>query len=110
MFYVYVSLDKKNVSLAIKLIKKSMKEMMSGKISKEEFETAKKQLYTSLDIVVDNQNSLMNNYTFHSITGTPLYKDLKEKYELVTIKDLVNLGKKFKINFVYELESKGDDK
>lgn len=110
MFYVYVGLDKKNVSLAIKLIKKSMKEMMSGKISKEEFENAKKQLYTSLDIVVDNQNSLMNNYTFHSITGTPLYKDLKEKYELVTIKDLVNLGKKFKINFVYELESKGDDK
>ncbi len=52
----------------------------------------------------------MNNYAFHSITGTPLYKDLKEKYDLVTLKDLVNLGKKFKINFVYELESKGDDK
>ena len=109
MYYVYVGLDKKNVSLATKLIKKSMKEMVSGKISKEEFETAKRQLYTSLDIVVDNQNSLINNYAFNSITGTPLYKDLKENYEKMKIKDLVGIAKKMKLNFIYELESKGGD-
>ena len=110
MYYVYVGLEDKNVSLAIKLIKKCVKEMAQGKISEEELKMAKKQLYTSLEIVIDNQNSLINNYTFHSIVGTPLYEDLKEKYKEITCKDLKSVGKKFKLNFVYELQSKGEEK
>lgn len=110
MYYIHVGLDEKNVNLAIKLIKKTFKEMIN-KITKEELETAKKQLATSLDIVLDNQNNLINNYAFHTITKSFLYKDLKDKYENVTLKDLSNLARKFKINFVYELESKeGENK
>lgn len=108
MYYVYVGLNSKNVPLAIKLIKKCIKDMVSGKISEEEMEMAKKQLETSLEIVMDNQNSLVNNYTFHTIVGTPLFEELKESYKKITAKDLKNLGKKLKLNFVYELQSKGD--
>ena len=43
MYYVYVGLDAKNVPLAIKLIKKCVKDMAQGKISEEELEMAKKQ-------------------------------------------------------------------
>lgn len=108
MYYVYVGLDSKNVPLAIKLIKKCIKDMASGRISEEEMDMAKKQLETSLEIVMDNQNSLVNNYTFHTIVGTPLLEELKESYNEIMVKDLKNLGKKLKLNFVYELQSKGD--
>ncbi len=109
MYYIYVGLDAKNVPLAIKLIKKMIKEMAQGKITKEEMEIAKKQLKTSLEIVVDNQNSLINNYTFHSIVGSPLYEDLKDAYENISTKELKELGKKLKCNFIYELQSRGDE-
>lgn len=109
MYYVYVGLDSKNVPLAIKLIKKCVKDMASGKITEEEMDMAKRQLETSLDVVMDNQNSLVNNYTFHTIVGTPLFEDLKESYKKISSKDLKSLGKKIKLNFVYELQSKGGE-
>lgn len=109
MYYVYVGLDSKNVPLAVKLIKKCVKDMANGKISEEELNMAKRQLETSLDVVMDNQNSLVNNYTFHTIVGTPLFEELKDAYKKITIKDLKNLGKKLKLNFVYELQSKGGE-
>lgn len=110
MYYVYVGLDSKNVPLAVKLIKKCVKDMASGKVSEEEINMAKCQLETSLDIVMDNQNSLVNNYTFHTIVGTPLFEELKNAYKKIGIKDLKNLGKRLKLNFVYELQSKGGEK
>ncbi len=106
MYYVYVGLDEANALLAIKLIKKCVKDMASGKISDEEIIMAKNQLQTSLDVVMDNQNSLINNYTFNTIVGTPLFKSLKEAYKNITIKDLKNLGKKLKLNFIYKLQGK----
>ena len=107
MYFIYVGLDKKNVPLAIKLIKKCVKEMAQGKISEEEMDFARKQLLTYLDVVLDNQNSLINNYTFHTISQTPLLTDLKDEFKKITSNDLKNLGKKLKLNFIYELESKG---
>ena len=107
LYYVYVGLDQKNVNLAIKLIKQAIKEMAKGKISDEEFENARKQLVNSLNIIVDSQSSLINNYTFHTITGSPLLKELKEKYKSMEKKELGKLGKKLKLNFIYILEGKG---
>lgn len=109
MYYIHVGLDSSNVDLAIKLIKQCIKDMASGKITEKEMDMAKKQLSTSLDIVTDNQNSLINNYTFHTIVGAPLFEDLRKLGENITIKDIKNIGKKLKINFVYELQGKGEE-
>ena len=109
MYFIYVGLDKKNVPLAIKLIKKCVKEMAQGKISEEEMDFARKQLLTYLDVVMDNQNSLINNYTFHTIANGPLFDELKESVKNITANDLKNLGKKLKLNFNYELENKGEE-
>jgi predicted Zn-dependent peptidase len=106
LYYIYVSLEEENAKLAIKLIKAAISDMASGKISDEEFNTFKKQLLNSLNIVLDNQSSLINNYTFNSIVSSPLYKDLPEKLEKITIDDLKDLGKKLKLNFIYILKGK----
>ncbi len=107
-YYVYVGLNDKNVELAIKLIKKAIHEMAKGIISDEEFDFAKKQLLNSLQVVVDNQASLINNYTFHTIVKTPLYSEYKQEYQKITKKDVMALGKKLKLNFIYTLKGKGE--
>lgn len=106
MYYICVSLDKKNTSLAIKLIKEAFKEMENGKIDEQDLESFKKGLYNSLNIVLDNESSILNNYTFNTITGTPLLSEFKEMYKNITIDDLKKLAKKFKLNFIYELSGK----
>ena len=108
LYYVYVSLDDKNVDLAIKLIKNAVKLMAKGNISDEEIDCSKKQLLNSLQVVSDNQTSLINNYTFNTIVGIPLIKDFKEKYKNITKKELCKLGKKLKLNFIYVLKGKGE--
>jgi len=108
LYYIYVSLEDKNVELAIKLIKQAIKEMAKGKISDEENDWAKKQLLNNLKVVVDNQSSLINNYTFNTIVGTPLYDEIKENYHIVTKEAIANLGKKLKPNFTYILKGKGE--
>lgn len=108
LYYIYVSLNEKNVDLAIKLIKQAVKEMAKGKISDEELECSKRQLLNSLKMVLDNQSSLINNYTFNTIVGTPLFDELKEKYKCVTKEDIASLAKKLKLNFVYTLKGKGE--
>ena len=66
-------------------------------------------LASNLDVVMDYQNSLINNYTFHTIANGPLFDELKESVKNITANDLKNLGKKLKLNFIYELESKGEE-
>lgn len=106
LYYIHVGLEDKNTDLAIKLIKKAIHEMAKGKISEEEYTWAQKQLVNSLQVVVDNQSNLINNYTFHTILDSPLYKDLKEYIKNTTIKDITALGKKLKLNFIYILKGK----
>ena len=108
LYYVYVTLDEKNVDLAIKLIKKAVKEMAKGKISDAEFDYSQKQLLNSLKVVLDNQASLINNYTFNTIVGTPLFSELKDFYKNVKKADIANIGKKLKPNFIYVLKGKGE--
>lgn len=108
LYYIYVSLEDKNVELAIKLIKQAIKEMAKGKITDEEYDWANKQLLNNLKVVVDNQSSLINNYTFNTIVGSPLYDEIKENYHIVTKEAIANLGKKLKPNFTYILKGKGE--
>ncbi len=108
MYYIAVSLDPDKKEKAVKLIKESFKEIEAGKIEESDFLSFKKQLYNSLNIVLDNESSIINNYTFNTIVGTPLLSDYKEEYEKVSIEDIRKIAKKFKLNFIYELK-KGED-
>ncbi len=103
---VQVSLEDENVPLAIKLIKKCIKDMASGKITEEEITMFKKQLSMYANVISDNQNSLINNYVFHTITNVPLIGKLREETKKITKDELIKLGKKLKLNFIYELKSK----
>lgn len=104
LYLVHVGLEAKDAPLAIKLIKKAVREMATGKITDEELDFSRKQILNYLQIASDNETSLINNYTFNSITGTPLFKDLKKEINTITKKEIQTLGKKLKLNFIYELK------
>lgn len=106
LILIQVGLEEENVPLAIKLIKKCVKDMALGKISEEEIIQFKKQLQMYVDIIYDNQNSLINNYVFNSIVKVPLITEMGEKLDSISKEELVKLGKKLKLNFIYELKSK----
>lgn len=108
MFYIYVGLEEKNVNFAIKLIKKAINEMAKGQIEEEEYNWAQKQIGNSLKVVMDNQASLMNNYTFHTIVGIPLFTEIKDNYKTITKRNVATLAKKLKLNFIYTLKGKGE--
>lgn len=102
---IHVSLEEENVELAIKLIKKCLKDMSLGKFDDEEIAKFKKQLTMYADVILDNQSSLTNNYVFNSIVGTPKVEDLKTEINKITKEELIKLAKKLKLNFIYELKS-----
>lgn len=101
---ISVGLDGKNTKLAVKLIQKAMKEMISGKFSDEELEMAKKQLSFALTMSMDNQNSIINSYVFHNLVDSPLMEERKEKILHVTKEEVMKLSKKMKLGLIYELK------
>ncbi len=104
LLLIVVGLEHPNKDLAVKLIKKAMKEMAQGKICEEEIEMAKKQLHLALLMNMDNQNSLVNNSFFHEVGDVPLLEDRRKNIPKVTKKDLVALAKKFSLGLIYELK------
>ena len=109
LLFVHVSFDESNYDKTVKLIKESMKEMVNGKISEEEFDRAKKSLQFSFKLSKDSIGSILDNYIFNNLGEIPLLEDYENKINDITLEDVVNVSKKFTPNFVYLL-GKGDNK
>lgn len=101
---IAVGLDGKNKKLAVKLIEKAMKEMVSGKFKEEELLNAKKQLSFALTMSSDNQNSIINSYVFHNLVDSPLMEERKKLIMDVTKADVMKLARKMKLGLIYELK------
>lgn len=100
---IHVSLENENVKKASSLIKKCIKSMAKGEITEEELEDAKKNLILSLDLSMDNNVALINNYVFNIIDNLPDLEKRKEMLLEVTREDVINVAKKIKLNTVYVL-------
>ena len=80
LLIIQVALDESNREKAIKLIKECMKEMVNGKFSDEDLIDAKNNLLISLNMILDNNVSMLNNYAFHLYDELPL---VEERIELL---------------------------
>lgn len=109
LLFVHVSFDECNYDKAVKLIKESMKDMVSGNITLEEFDRAKKSLQFSFKLSKDNITSILDNYIFNNLGEIPILEDYENKINDITLEDVVNVSKKLTPNFIYLL-GKGDNK
>ncbi len=108
LLVVHLALENENVKKASTLIKKCIKEMIEGNFSDEEIEDAKLNLIMSLDMSLDNNVSILNNYVFNEFDDLPEIEQRKDMIKKVTKDDIIRVAKKIKLNTVYVLEGKGE--
>lgn len=107
LFIIHTAIDKNNYNLSIKLIKKALKEMETGKFNEEDINNTKEMIYSSLDSSFDTPGRIVDNIFFQNITSLDPIEIRYEKYKSVTKKDIINFAKKVSINTIYLL-SDGD--
>ena len=98
-----VGLDNDNVKKAVSLTKKCLRSMIKGEFSMDDIEDAKNNITLSLDLCLDNSIAIINNYIFNIIDDLPLVDERKKAFQEVTKEDVMNLGKKIKLNTIYTL-------
>ena len=106
LLVIHVSLEQANVNKAINLIKKCVKEMISGDFLDSDIVDAKTNLIMSLDLANDNNVAILNNYVFNYFDNLPGLDERKEMLKKVTKEDIMKVAKKLKINTVYVLEGR----
>ena len=103
---VHTAIDEENTKLALKLIKESLSKMCKGVIEEEELENVKNLLITSLNLILDSPNRLIDMYLFKNIADLKDIEDRIDELKKVTIKDLVLLAKK--INLIMTFRIRGE--
>ena len=104
LLIVHTQVDKTNKDLTIKLCKKVLQDMK--KITDKELEDAKKMMVMSLNLTLDDEHRLIDNYVFKNIG---LLEDIEKRIDLfksVTTKDIEMLSKKIKLIFITSLGDK----
>lgn len=108
LLIISTGIEGKNKNKAIKLIKKSLNEMVAGKFSEDDIKNVIKSIITSLKTVIDNPSSLTNNYLFHNLTNLPFIQERIDNFNKVTKDEIIELSKKIKMVTIYHLESAGN--
>ncbi|MBE6161537.1 MAG: insulinase family protein [Firmicutes bacterium] len=103
LLFFHVSFDESNYDKVVKLINMTIKEVISGKITEEEFDRAKKSLQFSAKVAKDSINSILDNYIFHNLGEVSLLEDLEKEILDVKLEDVIKIASKITPNFVYLL-------
>lgn len=106
LLIVQISLDNCNVKKAISLVKKELKSMQNGNFSEEEVRDAINNMVISLDMSLDNNIAILNNYVFNIYDKLPSIEERKEYFKKLTKEDIVNVSKKVKLNTIFTLEGR----
>lgn len=106
LLMVQISLDNCNVKKAISLVKKELKNMQNGNFSEEEVRDSINNMVISLDMSLDNNIAILNNYVFNIYDKLPSIEERKEYFKKLTKEDIVNVSKKVKLNTIFTLEGR----
>lgn len=105
LLMVYAGINGDDKDKCIKLINKALSEMIKGDFSEEDLCYGKKSLVNTIKTSSDVASSLLDNYLFHNVVGTPLLKDRIKEINTVTKEEIVKLASKIKLNTIYMLGS-----
>ena len=99
LIILHTAISKENETLAIKLMKESLKDMIYN-ITDEELVDTKKLITTTLNMSLDNPGRIIDNYIFKNIYGLEDLEVRIEKYNKVTKEEIINFAKKIKMNTI----------
>ncbi len=106
---VSTGIAKENYKLAVSLVKKSLKEMCTGKFSDEELEAARKQIIFSYEFNYDAASGLLDAYEYNVIFGSPFIDEMISILKKVTREDIIKYAKKLDLVLTYFEEESSNE-
>ena len=103
LLIIGTSVDKSNVSLAIKLIKETIKEMLT-EVTEEEIATAVNSKISAINMAFDEPGRIIDEYLFRNISDLDDAETRIEEYKNITKEMVMNVAKKISLNTIYVLE------
>ena len=108
LLMIQVSLEQENIPKAIKLIKKALTEMIKGDFTKDDIDETIKYYASSLDVSLDSEVSILDNYLFHIYDDIDLLEDIKKEIKTVKKEEIIKLANKLKLNTIFTLVNGGE--
>lgn len=108
LLVIETSINKENVSKALKLIKQAFSEMKNGKFDESEINAARENFIFSLNLSLDNPAGILNNYVFHIYDNLPLLEERIKLIKDLTKEEIVAVSSKIKPNISFVLEGEND--
>lgn len=108
LLMISTSVDNEQSALAVKLIKKSVEEMLN-KVTDEEVNTAILSMISSINMSLDAPTKIIDEYLFMHISDLDDVETRIEQYRKVTKEEVMRVAKKIILNTIYVLESGGSD-
>ena len=104
LLVIQTSISKNDVKKAEKLIKQAFREMKNGEFSEQELDNAKESFIFSLNLSLDNQSGILNNYVFHIYDNLPLIEERIKMIKDITKEEIMMVANKIKPNISFVLE------
>ena len=104
LLVIQTSISKNDVKKAEKLIKQAFREMKNGEFSEQELNNAKESFIFSLNLSLDNQAGILNNYVFHVYDNLPLIEERIKMIKDITKEEIMMVANKIKPNISFVLE------
>lgn len=108
ILFIYSGINNNNVDKAIKLIRRTIKEIANGNIKEEVLTSAKETITSGILASMDNPSGIINTYYAHELVGSELFEERISNFNKVTKEDIVNVSKKININSILTLQ-KGEN-
>lgn len=108
LLIITTSVDSSNIAKAKKLIEASVADMMKN-ITDDELNHAINGCISSINISLDNQGRIIDNYLFNYMDELDPIDERIDKYRKVSDDDVRKLGKKVKLNSIYVLEGENHE-
>lgn len=100
--------ENKNVDKCIKLIKKCLNDIKSGKVSDEVINSSKNTIISSIKSSFDTSIGIINTYFSKVLVGTDDEEKRIEKFSNITKDDIMKVAKKVSIHTILTLEKGGE--
>ena len=102
LILIRTGIDSENINEAKKTIEYTLKDMKN--ISDTELSRAISSIINNLNMCLDSQGNIIDEYLFNYIFNRPYVDERKEIYKTVTKEEVAALAKHIEINTVYILE------
>lgn len=106
---IYSGVEKKNIDNVLKIVRKNLKDISSGRFREDQFNNAKNNLISSLEATLDNPNSIINTFYATALVNSDNIETRIEKMKKVTKEEIINFSKKVNINTLFVLEGDSNE-